>query len=201
MKTLKKVIAITVLAGILYGYCYLMGALVEYDYKLNNYIENVIAQETVISTQNIIYTCENNIYFEEEEIIEEETIVKNKYTDLINNLTEEEKDLICRITYREAGNQNQEGQIAVVEVILNRVIDPAFPYNVEGVLSQSGQFSTWGGRGSVTEEQINGIYPLFDIIKESETTVLNGNYVYFDGVQHSYGKNYIKIQDHWFAEG
>ena len=200
MKTLKKVIAITVLAGILYGYCYLMGALVEYDYKLNNYIENVIAQETVISTQNIIYTCENNIYFEEEEIIEEETIVKNKYTDLINNLTEEEKDLICRITYREAGNQNQEGQIAVVEVILNRVIDPAFPYNVEGVLSQSGQFSTWGGRGSVTEEQINGIYPLFDIIKESETTVLNGNYVYFDGVQHSYGKNYIKIQDHWFAE-
>ncbi len=200
MKTLKKVIAITVLAGILYGYCYLMGALVEYDYKLNNYAENVIAQETVISTQNIIYTCENNIYFEEEEIIEEETIVKNKYTDLINNLTEEEKDLICRITYREAGNQSQEGQIAVVEVILNRVIDPAFPYNVEGVLSQSGQFSTWGGRGSVTEEQINGIYPLFDIIKESETTVLNGNYVYFDGVQHSYGKNYIKIQDHWFAE-
>ena len=200
MKTLKRVIAITVLAGILYGYCYLMGALVEYDYKLNNYTKNVIAQETVISTQNIIYTCENNIYFEEEEIIEEKTIVKNKYTDLINNLTEEEKDLICRITYREAGNQNQEGQIAVVEVILNRVIDPAFPYNVEGVLSQSGQFSTWGGRGSVTEEQINGIYPLFDIIKESETTVLNGNYVYFDGVQHSYGKNYIKIQDHWFAE-
>ena len=200
MKTLKRVIAITVLAGILYGYCYLMGALVEYDYKLNNYTKNVIAQETVISTQNVIYACENDIYFVEEEIIEEETIVKNKYTDLINNLTEEEKDLICRITYREAGNQNQEGQIAVVEVILNRVIDPAFPYNVEGVLSQSGQFSTWGGRGSVTEEQINGIYPLFDIIKESETTVLNGNYVYFDGVQHSYGKNYIKIQDHWFAE-
>ena len=200
MKTLKRVIAITVLAGILYGYCYLMGALIEYDYKLNNYTKNVIAQETVISTQNVIYTCENDIYFVEEEIIEEETIVKNKYTDLINNLTEEEKDLICRITYREAGNQNQEGQIAVIEVILNRVIDPAFPYNVEGVLSQSGQFSTWGGRGSVTEEQINGIYPLFDIIKESETTVLNGNYVYFDGVQHSYGKNYIKIQDHWFAE-
>lgn len=200
MKTLKKVIAITVLAGILYGYCYLMGALIEYDYKLNNYTKNVIAQETVISTQNVIYACENDIYFVEEEIIEEETIVKNKYTDLINKLTEEEKDLICRITYREAGNQNQEGQIAVVEVILNRVIDPAFPYNVEGVLSQSGQFSTWGGRGSVTEEQINGIYPLFDIIKESETTVLNGNYVYFDGVQHSYGKNYIKIQDHWFAE-
>ena len=200
MKTLKKVIAITVLAGILYGYCYLMGALIEYDYKLNNYTKNVIAQETVISTQNVIYACENDIYFVEEEIIEEETIVKNKYTDLINNLTEEEKDLICRITYREAGNQNQEGQIAVIEVILNRVIDPAFPYNVEGVLSQSGQFSTWGGRGSVTEEQINGIYPLFDIIEESETTVLNGNYVYFDGVQHSYGKNYIKIQDHWFAE-
>ena len=200
MKTLKRVIAITVLAGILYGYCYLMGALVEYDYKLNNYTKNVIAQETVISTQNVIYACENDIYFVEEEIIEEETIVKNKYTDLINKLTEEEKDLICRITYREAGNQDQEGQIAVIEVILNRVIDPAFPYNVEGVLSQSGQFSTWGGRGSVTEEQINGIYPLFDIIKESETTVLNGNYVYFDGVQHSYGKNYIKIQDHWFAE-
>lgn len=201
MKTLKRVIAITVLAGILYGYCYLMGALVEYDYKLNNYTDNVIAQELIISTQNLIYTCENNVFFEEEEIIiEEEVIVKNKYTDLINNLTDYEKDLICRITFREAGNQRQEGQIAVMEVIFNRVLDPAFPNSIEKVLSQSGQFSTWSGRGSVTEEQINGIYPLFDIIKESETTVLNGNYVYFDGKQHSYGRNYIKIQDHWFAE-
>ena len=203
MKTLKRVVAITILASILYGYCLLIGGVINNDNNVKNdqfnYAEiNVIAQKTTYDIENIIYYCENE--FEEETIIEEEIIVKNKYTDIINNLTEDEKDLICRITFREAGNQEEEGQIAVIEVILNRVIDPAFPNSVEKVLSQSGQFSTWAGRGAVTAEQISGIYPLFDTIYNKEEPVLNGNYVYFDGVKHSYGKNYIKIQDHWFAE-
>ena len=186
MKTLKRVVAITILAGVLYGCCYLIGATVinkKDRIKVYDYSErNVIAQEEIISeevyeSENIIHNSEEiiiEIESEKEEILEEEiteaieeeveyiekdTSVSNKYIDIIDSLTEEEKDLICRITYREAGNQCQDGQRAVMEVI----------------------------------------FPLFEIMY-TEESVLNGNYVYFDGKQHSYGKNYIKIQDHWFAE-
>lgn len=231
MKTLKRVVAITILASVLYGCCYLIGATIinkKDNIKVYDYSErSVIAQEEIISeeiyeNENIIYNSEEiiiEIESEKEEILEEEiaeaieeeveyieveyidkdTSISNKYINIIDSLTEEEKDLICRITFREAGNQNQDGQRAVIEVILNRVIDERFPNTVNEVLSQPGQFSTWGGRSSVTDEQISGIYPLFDIIY-TEESVLNGNYVYFDGKQHSYGKNYVKIQDHWFAE-
>lgn len=49
------------------------------------------------------------------------TLAKSRYAETIDGLTEYEKDLICRIAFREAGNQCEEGQRAVMEVILNRV--------------------------------------------------------------------------------
>lgn len=50
---------------------------------------------------------------------------------------------LSRVIYREAGNQSLEGQMAVGNVVLNRVADPAFPNTVEGVLAQKNQFSTY----------------------------------------------------------
>ena len=51
--------------------------------------------------------------------------------------------LLSRVIYRESGNQSLEGQMAVGNVVLNRVADPAFPDTVEGVLAQKNQFSTY----------------------------------------------------------
>lgn len=45
------------------------------------------------------------------------------YADKIDELEDYEKVLICQITFREAGNQSIEGKRAVIEVILNRVMD------------------------------------------------------------------------------
>lgn len=123
---------------------------------------------------------------------------KKVFLDTIDNLTDTEKDLICRIAIRETGNQCEEGKRAVIEVILNRVKDENFPNSVEGVLSAPGQFSTWKLRHKVTSEQLENMMLVLEMVRDNEP-ILAGNYVYFDGVKHSYGKNYIKIQGHWFG--
>ena len=152
--------------------------------------EEIILEEIIIEDRII----------DEPPIIIGDAIVEenNRYASLLNNMSEDDKDLICRITFREAGNQGAEGQRAVIEVILNRVIDDKWPNTVTGVLSQPGQFSTWGGRNSVTSEEVDNIYGLLAVVA-TEEPILNENYVYFDEKQHSYGNNYVKIQDHWFA--
>lgn len=50
---------------------------------------------------------------------------------------------MSRVIYREAGNQSLEGQMAVGNVVLNRVADPAFPNTIESVLAQKNQFSSY----------------------------------------------------------
>jgi len=50
---------------------------------------------------------------------------------------------LSRVIFRESGNQPLEGQMAVGNVVLNRVKDPVFPNTVEGVLAQKNQFTTY----------------------------------------------------------
>lgn len=50
---------------------------------------------------------------------------------------------LSRIIQAECGNQPLEGRMAVGNVVLNRVKNPAFPNTVKGVLSQKNQFTTW----------------------------------------------------------
>ena len=48
----------------------------------------------------------------------------------------------CRLTYAESGLEQIEGQIAVAAVILNRQGNSKFPDTFEGVMNQSGAFSS-----------------------------------------------------------
>lgn len=145
---------------------------------------------------------DNNLIEDEEdiEIIEDETVAESKsiYADTIDNLTENEKDLIARITFREAGNQSEEGQRAVVEVILNRLNSDRWPNTVEGVLSQNRQFSTWAGRNRVSEENVNNMLYIIEKVS-TEEPVLTEDYVYFNSLRNPKMNNRIKIQDHWFG--
>ena len=132
--------------------------------------------------------------------IEEEKEFINIYSETISNLTDYEKELICRITFREAGNQCIEGKRAVMEVILNRVLCPLFPNTVEGVLSQPGQFSTWSNRHSVTEEQLEAMTEILEMVATEEETILSLNYVYFNNAPSAFLQtNMIQIQDHYFG--
>lgn len=49
-------------------------------------------------------------------------------------------DLLARVIYHESGYQPFSGQLAVGNVILNRVASPSFPDTVSDVVYQSGQF-------------------------------------------------------------
>lgn len=51
-------------------------------------------------------------------------------------------ELIClaKVVLHEAGNQSREGQLAVAQVVMNRVASPLFPDTICGVVMQRGQF-------------------------------------------------------------
>ena len=124
-------------------------------------------------------------------------IQNNNYGVIINSLTEQDKELICRIAFLEAGNQCLEGQRAVMEVILNRVCGTAWPNTVTEVLSAPRQFSTWKNISIVSSEQVAQMYNVLNIVATANDTILpDVNYVYFNN-KSSNGNN-IKIQDHWF---
>lgn len=68
-----------------------------------------------------------------------------RYSDV--TISEDERLELAGIVHLEAGNQCADGQQAVVEVVLNRVISPEFPDTVHDVLHQGEdtkrpQFST-----------------------------------------------------------
>ena len=50
-------------------------------------------------------------------------------------------ELLARLIQCEAGNQPEDGQLAVGAVVMNRVRSKAFPNSISGVIYQRGQFS------------------------------------------------------------
>lgn len=154
-----------------------------------------LKEEYISNTENEPYE-DGFAYPKEEYISDTENEPLSPYYELIANLTDNEKYLIYQITYLEAGNQSMEGQRAVIEVILNRVLSDKYPDTVEGVLSQSGQFVTWKNRNakSHNEEQEKALELVF-----TEQPVLTLDYMMFSMDPFSWGRNYVKIGDHWFG--
>ncbi|MGM9926845.1 MAG: cell wall hydrolase [Bacillus sp. (in: firmicutes)] len=60
---------------------------------------------------------------------------------LPETLTSQEKDLLARLVYAEAKGEVYEGQVAVAQVVLNRVDSEKFPDSVSGVINAKNQFS------------------------------------------------------------
>lgn len=56
-----------------------------------------------------------------------------------NGVSDAEKKLMAMIVYAEARGEIYEGQVAVVNVILNRVKSPKFPNTINGVIYQKGK--------------------------------------------------------------
>jgi len=160
----------------------------------------VSGEITIAGLDEIVVTEEDKVVEEEIEINDDPTLAKSRYADTIDGLTNYEKDLICRIAFREAGNQSEEGKRAVIEVILNRLNSDVWPNTVEGVLSQSHQFSTWRGRANVSAENVASIQPILDKVG-TEEPILSEDYIYFNSLSNPKMNNRVKIQDHWFGTG
>lgn len=99
-------------------------------------------------------------------------------------LSADQIDLLERITMLEAGGESVLGQQAVVEVILNRMVNPQFCGTLEDVLSARGQFSSWKNRNIAVPT--NEVKESVRAVLDGETHILPFSTVYFSrGAQNS----------------
>lgn len=104
-------------------------------------------QETAVLEPETTYTIEAISVPEPTTTLEPEPQMVTRYAAV--SLTEEERRELATVIYLEARGEPAEGQQAVAEVVLNRVISPDFPDRVREVLHQGEgtavpQFSTIG---------------------------------------------------------
>lgn len=81
-------------------------------------------------------------------------------------ITAEERELLARVVYAESNTEPIEGQIAVAQVVLNRVRSESFPDTVSEVIYQERQFSTAPILSRVTPNETN--YEAVDAAFETE---------------------------------
>ncbi|MDD6058165.1 MAG: cell wall hydrolase [Clostridiales bacterium] len=113
-------------------------------------------------------------------------------------LTAEEIDLLAKIVWLEARGESEEGQKAVVEVVLNRMASEAFPDTLYEVLSQTNpiQFSSWKSKDKAmpTEKEYRSI----DEVLNGNTSILRNDTLYFSRAALTPNLD-VKIGNHSFC--
>lgn len=95
-------------------------------------------------------------------------------TSNMNGYSEYDYELLCEITYAEAGNQTEEQQVAAAATILNRVESSIFPNTIKEVIMQRGQFaSTKNGHIYACGKTVD-FSKVPDMTKEAARRALNG---------------------------
>ena len=116
------------------------------------------------------------------------------------SMTGAERDELAAIVYLEAGNQSEEAQQAVVEVVFNRVLNTYFPDTVHDVLFEGAdssvpQFSPISLIDTVTPGQAQ--YDAIDGALYGDT-ILDADVVYFSRNGEN-GRVWGQIGDHVFC--
>lgn len=133
----------------------------ESEDSYNEEVENEILEETVESQSKSDMMTESEI--EEENSI----FVSSSYS-------ENDYELLCEITYAEAGNQTEEQQVAAAATILNRVESDSFPNTIKEVIMQKGQFaSTRNGHIYACGKTVD-FSKVPDMTREAARRALNG---------------------------
>ena len=116
-------------------------------------------------------------------------------------ISDDEAEELRWVLALEAQGEGFEGEIAVCEVIFNRVLSGRWGEGIHGVLSKKGQFSTYKMIGSKrarcrpgqTEDDA-----ISECMRRGPQTLPDMKYVYFDtGAKN--GKRNIRIGHHWFG--
>lgn len=123
-------------------------------------------------------------------IIEEPEQDINPYADL--DITDSEKELLACMVYNEARGEPFDGQVAVVQVALNRYMHEAFDGSISDILLAPNQFSVGkfydDGQMKAVEAALAG-EPALD---------LNTDVVFFSTGSLTYGSYYKTIGGHVF---
>lgn len=109
-----------------------------------------------------------------------------------------ETNLMAHMVQAEAGNQPEEGQRLVVDVVLNRVDSDLFPDTASEVIKAPGQFAVVANGAIRVSKPTDAIYR---IIREERAGRMNGEVFYFTaGGYNPSGEAWQKVGDHYFSK-
>lgn len=133
-------------------------------------------------------------YTKSEEVNSPVVVEKTEYLPQIKTvetpLNDSEKIALAKVVHAEANNQDMIGKRLVVDCVLNRVDDEAYPKHVLEVVSQKGQFVR---SDTYTEEDMKAVE------KEMEER-LDYDVMYFrTGHYHGFGTALYQHGDHFFS--
>lgn len=149
-----------------------------YEAKINlvqqiKYVQNTVVEKGIAGIEDT-YCSAMAIKDSNKKKKKEEKKKVNKW-DI--ELSSDETKLLAKILWVEARGESDEGQQAVIEVVLNRTIHKAFKGSLEDVLSSKNQFCSWKLRNTAepTEKEYKNIKTVID----GETDILDFDTVYF----------------------
>lgn len=137
------------------------------------------------------------VWQEEKEVVPIAIEGTGELTEIIEEMSKEDVELIALVTMAEAEGECEEGKRLVIDTILNRVDSEHFPDTVYEVIYQPNQFSSmWNGRVDRCEvrEDICGL-----VYEELESRT-NYEVMFFTAGEYSaYGVPMFQVGNHYFS--
>jgi len=103
--------------------------------------------------------------------------VPSRYDVIAKNITTEDINVLARLVWLEARGEDDLGQRAVVEVVLNRVISDKFPNTIKEVVYAKNQFTPAKKIPATvaTSKEYKNVY----YVLHTNKRILDSNVVYF----------------------
>lgn len=141
-----------------------------------------------------ITPCENILPIEEPETT---PVIATPEVEDGYSLTEEEIELIARVTMAEAEGECEEGQRLVIDTILNRVDMQYFPNTVHEVIYEPNQFtSMWNGR----IDDCFVMDDIYELVLEELENRTNYEVCFFQKYYFcEYGTPIKQVENHYFS--
>ena len=146
------------------------------------------------------YTGDTSLYVEyiEPEVMKTAnniTLVNSTETDTFNH---NDYEYMAKCVLAEAGNQDEYGKRLVIDVILNRTENTAFPNTVNDVINQSGQFEVVSNGTIYNQIPDDYIYNLIDQEINNRT---DSEILYFKTLgYHSFAEPVLNHEAHYFSK-
>ena len=114
------------------------------------------------------------------------------------NANDRQLEYLAKCVLAEAGNQDEYGKRLVIDVILNRKENTAFPNTYEDIINQPNQFEVVEN-GSINE-QVPDEY-IYNLIFQELEKRTDSDVLYFKTIDyHNFAEPVIHHQDHYFSK-
>lgn len=124
-----------------------------------------------------------------------------RYSEVV--LSHKERAIAALTIYHEARGESREGQRAVMEVILNRLLSDKWPNSIEEIVYAPRQFAvaSYLTTANINEPECLSIaFEVVDEVLSSDEYILPEGYVYF-ATSKINGRDFIEIGNHYFSRG